>query len=220
MPPLLDLLLPPRCLSCRRGGLEPLCDPCGDRLEPDGQPWVLAPGVVTVSPFVYDDPLSVAVKRVKTDALLAGARALRRLLDPHLPADVVRTWVPATPARRRRRGIDLPEVLAGPSARRLLVATGDRPDHGTADARTRLSGAVGGWVAVGRVPSTVVLVDDVRATGATLLAAATTLRAAGARRVLAVSLAASPGRPSAARRRRDGAADPGPATSAGSGRWS
>lgn len=195
---LLDLLIPPRCLACATAGEEPLCAACAIQLVPDDEGHELRDGVIAVAAYVYDDPIATAIKRVKTDALRSGARGLAGLLAPHLPRAGTRTWVPAPAARRRRRGLDLPEVLAGPAAARLLVATTDRPDQGDLDAAARRRSAVGGYAVTGPVPPSVVLIDDVRATGATLLAAATALRDAGAKRVLAVTLAASPGQPSAA----------------------
>lgn len=170
------------------------------QLVPDDEGHELRDGVVAVALYVYDHPISTAIKRVKTDALRAGARGLAGLLAPHLPSAAAITWVPAPRRRRRRRGLDLPELLAGPLATRMLVASRDRPDQGELDAPTRRRSAIGGYAVIAPVPPTVMLVDDVRATGATLLAAATALRQAGARRVLAITLAASPGPPSAARR--------------------
>lgn len=204
---MLDLLVPPRCLACARTGTEPLCGACAALLEPDGEGYELAPGVVAVAAFTYADPIARAIKRVKTDALRAGARSLAGLLD--LPTGAPRTWVPAPLARRRRRGLDLPEVLAGPDAVRLLRATRSRADQPGLDAAGRRRSAIGAYIATGPSPTAVVLVDDVRATGATLLAAATALQAAGTRRVLCLTLAASPGPPSAA--------SPGPPSAASSG---
>ncbi|MGI9018042.1 MAG: hypothetical protein ACR2HR_13215 [Euzebya sp.] len=207
----LNLLIPPRCLACKRVGIEPLCHDCLHDLEPDEEGHELAPGVVAVSVYVYADPLATAIKRVKTDALRAGARGLATLLEPHVPPKTPRTWVPAPPRRRRRRGLDLPEILAGPAARALLVNTRTRIDQDRLDARGRRRSAVGSYAATATVPRAVVLIDDVRATGATLLAAATALRRAGAERVLALTLAASPGPPSVVQ-------DHGLST--GSARWS
>ena len=222
----IDLLLPPRCLSCtallppardRRPAPHPMCPTCEAALEPDGEGHLLADGVVAVAAFAYADPLAGAIKRVKTDALREGARALAGLLP--LPPSATRTWVPAPPSRRRRRGLDLAQVLAGPGARPLLVSARRRPDQPDLDAAGRRAAAVGAYLPLGGVPRAVTLVDDVRATGATLLAAATALRHAGAERVLAITLAASAGPPSA------GAppappAPPGRGSAAASGRWS
>ncbi|WP_370327805.1 ComF family protein [Euzebya sp.] len=215
---LVDLLLPPRCLACRWCGAEPLCDRCGQALVTDEVRHHLDDGIRAVAAYAYGPPLSTAIKRVKTDALRAGARGLATLLTPHLPDGVPRTWVPATRRRRRRRGLDLPEVLAGRDAVPLLRAVGDRADHGTMAAADRRRVTADAYEVTTRPPAAVVLVDDVRATGATLLAAAQALRRDGARRVLCVTLAASPGPPSAARRRAPG--DPGRGSSAASGRSS
>ncbi|CAN5332884.1 hypothetical protein BH23ACT9_BH23ACT9_23300 [soil metagenome] len=229
---MIDLLLPPRCLACAVVGAEPLCADCTDLLEPDGEGHRLAEGIVAIAAFAYADPLAAAIKRVKTDALRRGGVALAGLLQPLLPVRTPRTWVPAPPGRRRHRGIDLPELLAGPAAIPLLRATRRRPDQPDLTAADRRAAAIGAYAALGSVPPAVVVVDDVRATGATLLAAATALREGGARRVLAVSVAASAGSPSAARQVVQAtqaiqaalgparAADRGPGSAAASGRWS
>lgn len=200
------MLIPPRCLACRAFGCEPFCHSCRDELTTDDQGHELMPGVIAVAAFVYQDPIAVAIKRVKTDALRSGARALAGLLSPHVPAGAPRTYVPAPASRRRRRGLDLPQVLAGEDALRLLRNTRARTDQGELDARARRRSAVGAFTAEGVVPPSIVLVDDVRATGATLLAAALALRRGGARRVVAIALAASAGAPSAAWGATDGPA--------------
>jgi predicted amidophosphoribosyltransferase len=109
--------------------------------------------------------------------------------------DVV-TWAPTSRARRHDRGFDPAELLARAVARRLRargVGTLDRrpgpPQTGlAADARRRGPR----YVARRGVPGRVLLVDDVATTGATLAAAASALRAAGAREVLALTAARTP----------------------------
>jgi predicted amidophosphoribosyltransferase len=58
----------------------------------------------------------------------------------------------------------------------------------------RLAGPAGAFVATGAVPDRVALVDDVVTTGATLAACARALHAGGARQVVALSFARTPGR--------------------------
>jgi predicted amidophosphoribosyltransferase len=104
-------------------------------------------------------------------------------------ADVV-TWVPASPARRRRRGFDQGELLARAVARRLGLRTRRalrRIDDEPQTSRGRDGRLLGPDFAGGgrrlRFTPTVLLIDDVVTTGSTLRSAAQVLRARGAGRV-------------------------------------
>ena len=104
-------------------------------------------------------------------------------LVPTVPGLVV-TWAPTAPARRRRRGFDQAELLARAVARRadLPVAALLRRRPGPAQSgRTRAQRVQpAGFVTRIDQADPVLLVDDVSTTGATLVAAARALRAAGA----------------------------------------
>lgn len=110
------------------------------------------------------------------------------------PSDLV-TWVPCSPSRRRQRGFDQSELLAravagrlGVRARRLLRRVDD--DAQTArDLSARLEGP--DFVSVGRrlrFSPTVLLVDDVLTTGATLRSAAAVVRDRGGARVVGLTV--------------------------------
>lgn len=114
--------------------------------------------------------------------------------------DVV-TWAPTGAPRRRRRGFDHAELLARAIARRrglpssrLLVRRGSTPQAGL-DAGARRGNPR--FVASGCGGRSVLVVDDVTTTGATLEAAGRALLVAGATAVhgLVVARAAGPTAP-------------------------
>jgi predicted amidophosphoribosyltransferase len=196
---LLDLLIPQRCAACARPapGLCPRCLRAAVALRcADGAPERLAPGVLALAPFRYDGVIARAIRSVKTPGRHAAAVWLGELLwaemSPRLgpAATWPRTWVPSTRARLRARGAEIPQLLAGDDARGLLRRTRQVGDQKARPGRERRSGPSGDFLCDQPVPDGVVMVDDVRTTGATARAAATALRQAGAIRVVVVTLAA------------------------------
>lgn len=198
---LVDLLLPERCAACgcvAKG----LCATCqreaGVLRLPGGAPERLGPGVVAIAAFQYDGVIARAVRDVKTPGRHRAAVHLGRLLWSEMavvaPRAVAwpRTWVPSTAARLRRRGADIPRMLAGPSAVDLLVRHRQVNDQTSLTARQRRTARWGDFGHGQPVPRHVVLVDDVRTTGGTAASAAAALTAGGATRVLVVTLAAVP----------------------------
>lgn len=139
------------------------------------------------------------------------ADAVRRDGAAWPPVDVV-CPVPASPGRRRRRGFDHALLLARAAADglglpcvRLLTLQRDTRDRGAgggggADASRGQIGIVEGLHDEARLLATAIairrpvdghamLVDDVVTTGATVVAAATVLRSAGATRVSVATVA-------------------------------
>ena len=155
---------------------------------------VLAPGVLALGAYAYDGIVREALLTLKVAGARGQAAGLGALLRERIPwppaaADVAVTWLPSTPRRRRQRGGELTRALAGPGAVPLLRRTAERPDQTTLDPEARRRSPAGSFAALGPVPAGVVLVDDIRTTGATATAAAAALRAAGARRVVVVTFA-------------------------------
>jgi predicted amidophosphoribosyltransferase len=194
---MLASLLPLACPGCGRPA-DPVCDRCRGSLvaAPRAAP---PPGVDEWgAPFAYEGVARELVARVKYRRMHAAtawlAAAMAPLVGPPLPTTV--TWVPTTKARRRERGFDHAELLAravaplvGRPARRLLVRAGGGPQTGLAAADRRAGPML---TARGPVPASVLLVDDVATTGATVAAAARALRAGGAEQVRVLTAARTP----------------------------
>jgi predicted amidophosphoribosyltransferase len=149
--------------------------------------------------FAYDGDgrrLVAALKyRNGRSVVPVAAAALAQLARPHRVEAV--TWAPTSHTHRHHRGYDQAEVLARAVARglnvpvRRLLARGPGPPQ-TGRSRAERLAAPPAFSALGVVPTTVLLIDDVVTTGATLAAARAVLEAAGARQVWCLALAATP----------------------------
>jgi len=211
----LDLLLPPRCVVCGCGGRQ-LCLDCRDGLQRIEPPLCARCGAPTAWPVErcrecagrrlgfasaraavgYDAAARRLVHAWKERGLrrLAAEAAqlvVERLAQPEVDA---LTFVPADRGRRLERGHNPAERLALelaalwdlPCLPLLERTRGGRQRGSSAAERRTVRGA---FRATGQAPRKVAVVDDVYTTGATAAAAATALRAAGARRVEAIAFA-------------------------------
>ena len=192
---------PPLCASCGRTCRPEaiVCTRCGRRLgaaEPllgKGPPgldraWSSAPheGVARnlVAALKFRRLLPVAGLMAERIQWLAPAHLLSGAVVP----------VPPAPSRLRRRGFDPAGELAGALAELLgaplepcLARRGGRRQVGRR--RAERIGRPPRIHSTGTAPRSVVLVDDVLTTGATLSACAQALRTAGTARIVAVTFA-------------------------------
>ncbi len=192
---------PPLCAACGRSCRPEavVCTRCGRRLG-EAEP-LLGNG-----PPGLDRAWSSASHEGVARNLVAALKFRRLLPVAGLMADRIQ-WlapahmlsgavvpVPPAPARLRRRGFDPAGELAAALAERLdspleacLARRGGRRQVGRR--RAERIGRPPQIHATGTAPRSVLLVDDVLTTGATMTACAQALRAAGAARVVAVTFA-------------------------------
>jgi predicted amidophosphoribosyltransferase len=198
---LATVVAPPLCAACGRACRPEavVCTRCARRLgaaEPllgKGPPgldraWSSAP---------YEGVARDLVAALKFRRLLPVADLMADRIQWLAPAHMLSgAVVPVPPARLRlrRRGFDPAGELAAALAERLevcvepcLVRHGSRRQVGRR--RAERLGQPPRIEATGSVPRSVLLVDDVLTTGATMSACAQALRAAGAARVVAVTFA-------------------------------
>jgi ComF family protein len=211
---LLDLLLPPACLGCRRHGTL-LCRHCLAALRAPSAPEDRFAGpdagvvigqhvALAVSAFAYEGPLRRALSQLKYEGAGRAAPVLARTCLPAFrsllavsgPATL--TPVPIHVERQRARGYNQATLIAnelgaatGLPVRELLVRARSTTKMHRLDRAGRLRNLRGAIdVARGaQAPAVAIVVDDIITTSATLDACAATLLGAGSRVVYGFALA-------------------------------
>ena len=150
----------------------------------------------------YDDTLKPVIASIKLGRKRRGARQIGEYLGdllPYLPEDTIVVPVPTAPSRVRRRGFDQAVLLAKHfAARRNLpyaellrrVSSADQIGKRRAERIRQMQHSFAlKTVKQSMSSASVLLVDDVLTTGATLESAARLLRSAGVAHVDAVVVA-------------------------------
>lgn len=205
----IELLVPSVCPACdrpRRAGEPLLCGVCAQSLEP--QDW----SGDCATALTYRGSALELIQRLKFEARRDGLPILTGLLAArthglHEPKsrglnESILVPVPRHRSRIREHRSDpvhllakrLARALGCPLVSRALERTRPTRPQTELTRRERLLGPSGSFAArPGEVGErAVLLLDDVVTTGATLRAASQALRAAGARRVTSLALAAAP----------------------------
>ncbi|HEY1959478.1 MAG TPA: ComF family protein [Polyangiaceae bacterium] len=194
---LFSILGPNRCAACDAPAREEVvfCPGCAATVERSSDPR---------APFVYGGAMSNAITRFKYGPTPELARPLGALLAAeargrfdHVDAVVP---VPLHPSRLFERGFNQAVLLARPVARalgvplraRALARTRPTERQAELDRSARLQNVAGAFRARRPTNERILLIDDVRTTGATQNACAEALRGAGSPRVDCLVLAIAP----------------------------
>lgn len=189
------LVFPRACIGCDRDDVL-LCATCAQTVG-DRKTIVLG-GLEMRSCVPYAGLVRAAINELKRGRR-AIAGDLASLVEPHVQAGTCLVPVPTTRRRRAQRGFDQTFVLAGLLAKRCGVGVAEllgRCGNESQQGRSRVERltASGRFFVRPRAASrgTLVLFDDVRTTGATLVDAARTLREGGWPVAHALTLAWTP----------------------------
>ncbi len=204
----IDLLFPPRCAGCGRVDAR-WCERCQQELNAvavDVSGHRLSPLVFIASTGTHEGKLQQAVHALK----YAGATELAIPLGDRLLAAVEKTHlaqridviipVPLHASRHRDRGYNQSERLADYLSQALnipcdpsaLVRQRDTPPQVGRNREQRQSNMRDAFRAAALLSGSVLLIDDVFTTGATLQACAQAALAAGAAAVYGLTVSAAP----------------------------
>ena len=204
----LELFYPTKCAFCHKltGGAR-VCDKCAGNLPvtPGSAQEQKFPFISQcVSPLYYEGDVRESLHRYKFGGLshycTVYAPFMAKCIDENqISCDII-TWVPLSRKRLRQRGYDQARLLAAELSKkagieccRLLKKTRNNPaQSGTGGAEKRRANVSGVYTALSPEKITgksILIVDDIVTTGATLSECGRMLLSAGAKEVKAVTVA-------------------------------
>ncbi|MBI1256299.1 MAG: ComF family protein [Chloroflexi bacterium] len=202
----IDLLYPPRCAGCGRVDVR-WCAQCQQELEQvavDLRKTNRLPPLLSVAATgIHEGKLQQAVHALKysgaTELMIPlGNRLISALTTLKWPIDQI-VPVPLHAARQRERGYNQSQQLGGymeqvlgiPCDPSALLRWRDTPPQVGLNREQRQANVQGAFQANTPLSGTVLLIDDVFTTGATLQACALAAREAGAGAIYALTVSAA-----------------------------
>jgi ComF family protein len=198
---MIDWFFTKQCAACKTPCDEPFCAKC--MLSVEANTIVPIAPIEIVAPWRFGGPLAQAVRRLKFSGATHVARTLAPLWSPVLAAivdehDAIVVPIPLHWRRRAWRGYDQAWLLAKYACEHAeleppLAALSRRrftPAQSNLAKRDRAENLLDTFLVTRDLTDrSVVLVDDVVTTGATLSAASHAVKAAGAKTVIGLALA-------------------------------
>lgn len=206
---ILDFLMPRRCPFCGAvAGKKLLCEHCSETLPFTGEHAVEETAFARcAAPFYYEGPVRQAILnfkfRGKVGALECFGSLMARCAAEHFSGEFdAITWVPVSKKRLKKRGFDQARYLTGSMCvdwhtepLETLRKVVDNPAQSGIDSpEERRANVLGVYEAVKPerfAGKRLLLIDDIRTTGATLAECVRVLKEAGAADVLCLTLAAT-----------------------------
>lgn len=205
---ILEFFFPRRCAFCHRltqndAGICPRCRATLPFTETAAKQ-ELPPLSACYSPLYYVDPVRKSLLRFKFGGLSMYAEVYGEFLvkcidENRISCDSI-SWVPLSRRRLRRRGYDQARLLAEAVAKRsgipcvpsLRKLRHTRAQSATGGAEKRRKNVRNAYAAIHTEEikgSTVLLIDDIVTTGATLCECAGVLKKAGVKEIIGLTLA-------------------------------
>lgn len=184
--------VPPRCYRCRKQSQDFATCPDCRRESRLSNVWIASE---------YDGFSKTLISKLKFERARSAADEIAELMAallPYVPAGTTVTFAPTATGRRRRRGYDQSELIAkrlagllGRPFLPLLLRQGQTRQVGASKAKRKqqLVAAFRPRNLISIKGASILLIDDIVTTGATLEAAAQVLKQAGAKQISAAAFA-------------------------------
>ena len=189
---ILDIFFPPLCLICgkyleKRGSSEPICKICSDKIIIHRYPEKIKDLVIRAATDYRDKNIKSLIRLLKYKNFKTISITLGRLLSEHLayenidPKKTIIVPIPLHPSKEKERGYNQSELIANAVSKRLGIniqtkilrrIKKGKPQASIEDHKKRVLNIHGAFAAGKEnhlaTGKTIILIDDVFTSGATM----------------------------------------------------